>query len=141
MFKLAVFNILHLNSSHIFLCIKLHERLIKIQCAHISKSYLKFQHVPELSYSAHRVINPPPPKKKTPSSLFFDKAPANCPSPSFRQFPIYIVFCDPPPLKIGEPPYYYFSSLTAFYLLKVTKFLVKICQFKFLVMTDEHFGL
>ena len=59
----------------------------------------------------------------------------------FRQFPIYIVFCDPPPLKIGEPPYYYFSSLTAFYLLKVTKFLVKICQFKFLVMADKHFGL
>ena len=27
------------------------------------------------------------------------------------------------------------------YVLKVTKFLVKICQIKFLVMADKHFGL
>ena len=31
---------------YLFICIKLQERLIKIQLAHISKSYLKFQHVP-----------------------------------------------------------------------------------------------
>ena len=65
MFKLAVFNIQYLNSNRkdffafFFLCIKLHERLIKIQCAHIIKSYLKFRSVPELSHSVQRGINSP----------------------------------------------------------------------------------
>ena len=48
----------------------------------------------------------------------------------------------PPPKKIGffsELPYQNFSSLTPSHLLKVTKFLVKISQFKFLVMTDKAF--
>ena len=45
----------------------------------------------------------------------------------------------PWPLRIVEFPYYKFSSLTPSYLLNVTKFLAKICQFKFLVMVDKHF--
>ena len=79
MFKLAVFNIQHLNSNQedffafmFFLSIKPQERLIKIQHAHISKSYLKFQHVPEISQSVHRGISSP---SKTPTSLFFAKPP------------------------------------------------------------------
>ena len=36
--------------------------MIKIQRAHISKSYLKFRHVPELSHRVHRGITPPPQK-------------------------------------------------------------------------------
>ena len=69
-----------------------------------SKSYLKFRLVPELSHNVHQGINP---LSKTPSSLFFAKPPANCPShPPFRQFHIYIVFCDPTPLKIDEPQKY-----------------------------------
>ena len=47
-----------------------------------------------------------------------------------------------PPLKIGffhEPQKYQsFSSSTPSYLLKVTKFLVKISQFEFLVMTEKN---
>ena len=54
---------------------------MKIQLAHVSKSYLKFRHVPELSHSVHRGIIPPP--SKPPSSLFFAKAPANCPGHLF----------------------------------------------------------
>ena len=72
MFKLAVFDIQHLNPNRddffafiIFLCIKLQERLIKIQRFHISKSYLKFQRVPELSHS----VQPPPP---SPPSFFVE---------------------------------------------------------------------
>ena len=38
---------------YFFLCIKLRERLIKIQCTRINNSYLKFRHVPELSHSVH----------------------------------------------------------------------------------------
>ena len=45
-------------------------------------------------------------------------------------------------LKVGsfnEPPKYkIFSSLIPSYLLKVTKFLGKISQFKFLVMTEKN---
>ena len=45
-------------------------------------------------------------------------------------------------LKVGffsEPPKYWpFSSLAPSYLLKVTKFFVKISQFEFLVMTEKN---
>ena len=75
---------------YFFLRIKLQERLIKIQLAHISKSYIKFLHAPELSHSVHRGINPFP--SKTPSSLFLENPPANRPGPLFRQFLVYIVF-------------------------------------------------
>ena len=39
----------------------------------------------------------------------------------------------------GPQKYESFSSLTPCYLLKVTKFLVKIPQFEFLVMKNQHF--
>ena len=129
---LAVFNIQHWNSNsrrflriYFFLCIKLQERLIKIQCAHIIKSYLKFQHVPELSHSVHRGINP-----------------SSCQAPLFRQFPIYnCFFVTPSPKNWWTPIILKFFIFNPSYLLKVTKFLVKICQFKFLVLGDKHFGL
>ena len=44
-----------------------------------------------------------------------------------------IIFYDPPPTS-----YYYFPSLTPSHLLNVTKFLVKISQFKFLDMTEKN---
>ena len=57
---------------------------------------------------------------------------------------VYLVFSEPPPpspLKVGffsEPQKHEgFLSLTTSYLLKVTKFLVKISQFEFLVMTEK----
>ena len=60
---------------------------------------------------------------------------ANCPShPFLGNSHLYIGFSWNP-LKIGffsEPP------LTPSHLLKVTKFLVKISQFKFLVMTKKN---
>ena len=46
-----------------------------------------------------------------------------------------------PPLKVrffSEPQKYCFPSLTPSYLLKVTKFLGKISQFEFLVMTEKN---
>ena len=46
------------------------------------------------------------------------------------------------PLKVGffseRPKYQSFSSVTPSYLLKVTKFLVNISQFEFLVMTEKN---
>ena len=67
---------------------------------------------------------------------------ANCPSPHFRQStPLYWFFVNTP-LKVrfsSEPPKYYsFSSLIPSYLLKVTKFLGKISQFEFFVMTEKN---
>ena len=91
MFKLAVFNIQRFNSNR------------EDFFAFISKSYLKFQRVTELSHSVHRGINPPHPSK-TPSSLFFAKPSANCPSRFLGNSSYILFFCEPPPLKIGEPP-------------------------------------
>ena len=68
----------------------------------------------------------------------------NCPRPSpfFRQSPPSILFFVTLPLKVGFSrelqKYQSFSSLTASYLLKVPKFLVKISKFKFLVMTEKN---
>ena len=111
MFKLPVFNIQHVNSNRedffvkILSCIKLQERLIKIQCAHISKSYLKFRHVPELGHSVHRGINSRPLQNTL--LLIFCHAFCKLPKPLFRQFPRYIVFLlATHPLKIGESPEY-----------------------------------
>ena len=84
MFKLAVFNIQHLNSNRqdfftfIFFFAFIFS-LIKIQCAHISKSYLKFRHVPELSHSVHQGINP----LKNTLLPIFAKPPPNWPSSPF----------------------------------------------------------
>ena len=102
-------------------------------------------------------LNPPTPHpcpSKTPR-LFFTKPflkSANCPSPSlnlqtvqvppFQAIPFYILFfCEPPcQHNTTHPPSphkkkMHFSYLILPHFLKVTKFLVKISQFKFLVMT------
>ena len=88
------------------------------------------------------IINP---LSKTTHPLFLANPPlksANCPSPLFMSSPLYSCFFVNPPLKVrffGEPPKYQsFSSLTPSYLLKVTKFLVTISKFEFLVMTEEN---
>ena len=67
---------------------------------------------------------------------------APSPPPPFRQSHLYFFFCELPLLKIGffsEPQKYQsFSSLNPPYLLKVSKLLVKISQFEFLVMTEKN---
>ena len=71
--------------------------------------------------------SPPPP---TPSKKYFFRAP----SPPLTQKK-RIRF-------LSELPYYYhFLSLTPFHLLKVSKFIVEISQFKFLVMTEKNIFL
>ena len=143
MFKLAVFNIEHLISSRedffafFFLCVKLQEISIKIQYAHISKSYLKFRHVPELSQSVHRGINPLP---KHPPPYFLPSLLQIVEAPLFRQFPIYILW-SPSPKNWWTPIILKLFIFNPIYVLKATKLLVKICWFKFLVLADKHFGL
>ena len=69
---------------------------------------------------------------------------ANCPSCLFKQLPpIYWFFVKLPKNRIFQctPIILIFFSLTPSYLLKVTKFLVKILNFKFLVTTEKHFCL
>ena len=62
-------------------------------------------------------------------------------APFLSNPPSILVFHEPS-LKVGffsEPQKYQsFSSLTPSYLLKVTKFLVEISQFEFLVMTEKN---
>ena len=62
-------------------------------------------------------------------------------TPFLSNLPSILVFHEPS-LKVGflrEPhKYEIFSSLTSSYLLKVTKFLVEISQFQFLVMTEKN---
>ena len=99
------------------------------------------------NHSVHRGINPP---SKTPPLFLANSPPSFNPlnlqtvqAPFFRQFPpLYHFFCELPPLKVrffsGCPKYQSFSFLTPFCLLKVTKFLVKISQFEFLVMTEKN---
>ena len=74
--------------------------------------------------------------------LFLTKPPLNLQTvhaaPLFRQPCLYIGF--PPPEKSNvsvNPQNIFFPSLTPSYLLKVTKFLVKIPNFEFLVMTEK----
>ena len=148
MFKLAVFNIQYLNSNqedffafiYLFIfCFKLQERLIKIQCTHINKSYLKFRHVPELSHSVDRSINPA--SKKTFPHYFLPSTLQIVQFPLFWQFPIFNCFFVAPPNNWWIPITSTFFIFKSSYLLKVTKFFLKIYQFKFLVMPDKHFGL
>ena len=76
-------------------------------------------------HSVHWGINPP--SKTPPLSFLPSPTPlksTNCPSPPFWQSP---------PLYIGFSP-----LLIPSYLLKVTKFLGKISQFEFLVMTETN---
>ena len=60
--------------------------------------------------------------------------------PFLGNYPFISVFMNSP-LTVRffseGPKYQSFSSLTPSYLLKVTKFLVKICQFEFLTMTEK----
>ena len=104
MFKLAVFNIQHLNLNRedffaliFFLCIKLQERLIKIQCVHISKSYHKLEHVPELSHSVHHASrnHPPTPALKNILPIFCQAA-GKLSKPPFLSNSPYMFFVTPP---------------------------------------------
>ena len=76
-------------------------------------------------------VSPPPPSKTPP--------PHSCQAhPLFKQPSLYIGFSwNIPKSRIFQwtPS---FSSLTPSYLLKVTKFLVEISQFEFLVMTEKN---
>ena len=86
-------------------------------------------------------INPP---SKTPPLLSCQVFPSlnlqTVPAP-FLINPISIlVFCEPS-LNMeffSEPQKYQFTPLTQSYLLKVTKFLVEISQFEFLIMTEKN---
>ena len=98
----------------------------------------------------HCQLPSPPPQKHHP---FFLAKPSfksgNCPIPPF----ILVFQGHPPPPPDSPPPdspplkfgffselqkYKNFSSLAPSYLLKVSKFLFKISQFQFLVMTEKH---
>ena len=90
-------------------------------------------------------VSTPPPNKSTPP-LSCQGPPlktAKCPSPHFLgNSPLYIVFFRESPLKsrfFSEPQKFScFSSLTPCYLLKITKFLVKVSQFEFFGMTEKN---
>ena len=77
---------------------------------------------------------------KRPPAYFLPSPPPSKP-PFLRNSPSILVFRESS-LKVGffsEPQTYQsFSSLTPSYLLKVTKFLVEISQFEFVVMTEEN---
>ena len=63
---------------------------------------------------------------------------ANCPSPPFYWFfvtPFLSKKSDP---LVSSQNIKFFSSLTPSFLLKVTKFLLKISQLEFLVMTEKN---
>ena len=84
---------------------------------------------------------PSPLRNTTPSFLpsTFLKS-ENCPSPLFRQPSPYILFfCEHPPYKMDF--LVNLKNIKVFHsyphLLKVTKFLVKILQFEFLVLTEN----
>ena len=76
---------------------------------------------------------------KRPPAYFLPSPPLQ--ASLFKKFPLYIGFSWILP-KSGifqwTPKYQSFSSLTPSYLLKVTKFLVEISQFEFLVMTEKN---
>ena len=91
-------------------------------------------------HSVHWVIKP-----SQHHPLFLAKSPlksANCPSTLFRKSPSLYQFFVNSPLKVrffyGRPKYESFSSSTSSYLLEVTKYLIKISQFEFLVMIGKN---
>ena len=103
-------------------------------------------------HSVHWGINPPPPQKYHPfflSNSPHPPKPANCPSLPFSgNSPVYIGFSWPPSPPSPHPPYNldfsvnpknikFFISFTPTYLLKVSKFLVKISQFEFFVVIEQ----
>ena len=63
-------------------------------------------------------------------------------TPYFRQYTLCIGFPWPPPKKTWffseSQIYWIFSSLNPPYIWKVTKFLVEISQFEFLVMKEKN---
>ena len=86
---------------------------------------------------------------KNTTTLFLAKPPlpqiksANCQSPPFEAIALSIlVFREPPPPKNWIlqwiPKILKFFTLNPSNLLKVTKFLVKISQFEFFVMTEKN---
>ena len=75
------------------------------------KSYIKFRHVPELIYVVHRGINPP---QKHPPPYFLLSPLQIVHAPPFQAIPHILFFCDPPPLKIGEPPFFIFNPILSF---------------------------
>ena len=94
-----------------------------------------------LPYSVHLGIN------LLPHPLFFSNPPlikpSKCPSSPFflgNSPPIFGSLWTPPPLKpvFSVNRHIKFSSLTLSHLLKATKFLANISQFKFLVMTEKN---
>ena len=88
----------------------------------------------------HRGINRPTASLTSTLLLIFCQVFCKFSKPLFRQFPIYIVFLfvTPSPKNWWTPIIFTFFIFNPSYLLKVTKFLVKISQFKFLVMADKH---
>ena len=97
------------------------------------------------THSLHWGINPS--KNTTPPPLSCQVCPPlnfqTVKAPLFRQSPLWIGFSWPPPIKVeffsDWQKYESVSSITSSYLLKATKFLVKSCQFEFLVMTEKNF--
>ena len=79
---------------------------------------------------------------KNTSLFFFAKPPvkpANCLNPPFQEISFYILHDLPWILDFsGNPTILKFFSLTQSHLLKVTKFLVEISQFKFLVVAKKN---
>ena len=89
----------------------------------------------------HWGINPP---SKTPPPLSCQVPPLNLQTvqaPFLSNPPSILVFHEPS-RKVGffsEPQKYWsFSPLTQSYILKVTKFLVEISQFEFLIITEKN---
>ena len=84
------------------------------------------------------------PPSKTPPPSFLLSPPEICKlsQPPFLGNPPIILVFHELPLKVEflseHPEYQSFSSLNPSYLLKGTKFLVKICQFEFFVMTEKN---
>ena len=85
-------------------------------------------------HCVHWGINPPPPPTH-PLNLQAVQAPL------FKQSPLYIGLSWIPSknrIFSEHTSYQNFSSLTLSHLLKVTKIIFKISQFKFLVMADKN---
>ena len=102
-----------------------------------------------LSHRFIGVSTPPPTLKNTTLLLLcyppLDLQIVQAPFPLFRQSPLLYRFSvnSPPKRHIFQWTHkiWKFSSLTPSYLLKVTKFLVKISQFKFLVITEKNISV
>ena len=104
-------------------------------------------HIKKLSIVCIRVSPPPQKHPSPPISCQASLKLANCPSSLFLgNRPITLVFRElPPPVPPSPkswifqwiPKIFKFSSLIPSFLLKVTKFLGKISQFEFLVITEK----